>query len=109
MPERVLPEPVSPVINQPRQKSSRVQAETGEADNDVLFRFPQKLNDQTRCCTEATKSSDSCDEIRTHRRRSINTPATAPSADAYAMRDEACSVDAIDVLAKPAQLSRRDR
>src|ERR1700681_2389496 len=52
---------------------------TSEPDNDVLFGFPQKLNDETRCCTEATKSSDSWDEIRTHRRRSINTPATAPS------------------------------
>src|SRR5207244_7338152 len=54
-------------------------SKNAEADNDLLFLFPQKLREQTRCCNEATKSSDSCDEIRTHRRRSINTPAIAPS------------------------------
>src|SRR5512132_2470719 len=55
-------------------------AKTRETNNDVLFGFPQNLNDQTRCCAEAAKSSDSCDETRTHRRLSINTPATAPNA-----------------------------
>ncbi len=28
-------------------------AETGEPDNDVLFLFPQELNEQTRCCDSA--------------------------------------------------------
>ena len=80
IPDRVLPEPVSPVMSQPRQKSARVHLKPASRTTARCSRFRERCEIRTDDRRQPKNAHSGEPESRTHIERPMSTPAIAASA-----------------------------